>query len=74
MFRRTPVVGPAQHVTLHPSTEPQIAAASEIRAMTASKAHIIPTCTPEPHRANQTAANSKHLAKSKIKKTKVYLI
>jgi len=42
--RHTPVAGAAQHVTLQPRTEPQIAADAAVNAMTANRAIIIPTC------------------------------
>jgi len=49
MFKHTAVAGPPQQVTLHPSTEPQIAATKEITAIAANSAHIIPTYTPHKH-------------------------
>jgi len=40
--KHTPVVGPAQQVTLQPSTDSQIAVAAAVSAISAISAHIIP--------------------------------
>jgi len=45
VLRHTPVIGPPQHVTLHPSTEPQIATAAAITAMSTISRDITPSYT-----------------------------